>query len=256
MKTYCVKCKKKSPTNNLKIHQNGNRYSVRGTCKCGCKKHQFISKDTKDKLIKQHGSGIIEKIRKANIKSLRKMPRPLRKLLEKHGMDTIEKIIVCRKPLSRVMKTLLNIVTLGQFNKAIKKLNYDDVYHLRMNVYLNNGSIYGLEKNQRITVKKGGFPNTKDVECMTVDLEGKNLTLKALIKNGEKKGGKGFYRYSGHRNNCQKWINDIMSANRINSPELKKFILQDVRTLFGEYIKSLNIHITDIAGALDRLFYG
>ena len=39
-------------------------------------------------------------------------------------------------------------------------MNYDEVYHLYVNMTLDNGQTIGIEKNQRVNVAAAGFPTS------------------------------------------------------------------------------------------------
>ena len=57
MLIYCMKCRGKSDTKDMKPHMIKNRIQVKGSCaKCGCKKCQFISKDN---ALKMHQGGAL-----------------------------------------------------------------------------------------------------------------------------------------------------------------------------------------------------
>ena len=46
MHIYCMKCKTKTDTKSMKAEESNGRYMLKGTCACGCRKCQFVSKST------------------------------------------------------------------------------------------------------------------------------------------------------------------------------------------------------------------
>ena len=64
-----------------------------------------------------------------------------------------------------------------------------------------------------------------------------------------------YFRYSGANNNCQIYLDSILSANNLNSNDAKQFILQDTKSLFEnntQFRKVLNT-ITDLSAGVNRL---
>ncbi len=196
-------------------------------------------------------ASLVNYAKSTTLEILRKRPKILNNLLSKYGDNKIIKISICRTPLSKPVYYLVNIITLDEFRKNRKKLNYDNIYHLYMIVYLDNGVIFGIEKNVRlniwfkITIRKNSKCKNKIVN---------NITLIDFIENGEKIGGSDFYRYTADYNNCQKFINDLLKSNKIIG--LSKFVLQDAGSLVSQEIAEKSHTITDIAGVGHYLYSG
>lgn len=176
-------------------------------------------------------------------------PRILNDLLRKYGQLNIQKIEICRKPIVNAFRKILNFVTLGKLNREMSKLGYDDLFHLYMVVYLSDGSIWSLEKNQRVNVTKGKISGG---ECKSINYGEKNLG--DFITTAERMNIPGFYRYNAFKDNCQKWIKDILNANDITS--MDTFILQNVSTLAPNIVKNISQGITDVAGVADYVMRG
>lgn len=199
------------------------------------------------------GDGIVDWARgikdKFTKKVLETRPKILNDLLKREGDKTITKIEVCRNPISGVFEKTLNVLTFGKLKREMKKKGYDRLYHLYLVIYLENGSVYSLEKNQRVNVIKG---KTKG-ECMGPMNYGKE-TLTSFINDAEKRNIPGFYRYNAFKDNCQKWVYDLLNSNGVSN--FNDFILQDVDKLAGKYVKTLARKITDVAGVFDFAFRG
>lgn len=170
-----------------------------------------------------------------------------------HGDKKIRRMIVCRDPINGVVKKIINIMTLGNFNSNQKKLNYDDVYHLYIDVELEDGTRASLERNQALTAGawregeqkrevSGNFPTVKE------------LVDKTIAKIGQSK----FETYDAINNNCQLFVREILSANNLLSADLNAFIMQDAKSLVkgAPWFAPIARKVTDVAGVFDRLFYG
>ena len=83
---------------------------------------------------------------------LNKRPKAINDYLSLHGNKGLRRIIVSRKPVSAKIQYIANLVTSGGWGQNMKKLNYDDVYHLFMLVELDDGTLFKLEKNSRVDI--------------------------------------------------------------------------------------------------------
>lgn len=175
-------------------------------------------------------------------------PRILNELMKREGEQIITKIRVCREPVKSIIQKLINVFTFGIFKRAISKMNYDTVYHLYIVITLNNGNTYSLEKNERVNVIVG----PKAGECLNMDYG--RSSLNDFILNAEKREIPGFYRYDAFKDNCQKWIYDLMNSNGIE--QFNNFILQDVSSLAPGLFKRFARGITDVAGVADFIKRG
>jgi hypothetical protein len=200
----------------------------------------------------QKGSGIIDFVKDPfkwlTKRTLDARPRILNELLKKEGTQIITNIQICRVPVQSIFIKLINLFTFGMFNKALQKMNYDTLFHLYMVVTLANGRIYSIEKNQRVNVIIG----KKDGDCKGINYGVK--TLNNFILDAEDLKISGFYRYDAFKDNCQKWIFDIMNSNKLAM--FNDFILQDVGSLAPELFKKFSKKITDVAGITDFVLRG
>lgn len=181
-------------------------------------------------------------------KVLEGRPRILNDLLKREGNKTLARVEVCRVPVNPMLVKMLNAATLGGFKRILKTRGYDAVYHLYMVVYLADGTVYSLEKNQRVNVRKGKLRG----KCFGLPYGKK--TLSEFILAAENRNIPGFYRYSAFRDNCQKWVKDIMNSNGIT--KFDEFILQDVSQLVPKWVERVANRVTDTAGVADYLIRG
>lgn len=196
-------------------------------------------------------SDLIDYLKETPKMILRKRPKIINDLLVSKGDVEIISIRICRTEIKSSIKNLMDIVTFGQLKIEMKKLNYDKLFHLYMIIYLKDGSKIGIEKNERVRI----WNDPKlDINSECVNSNIKSVTLKKFIENGEKRGGKEFYRYSSYKNNCQKFVNDLLVSNGIT--KLSNFVLQDVKNLFTDIYKKLFQGVTDFAGIARYIYEG
>lgn len=189
---------------------------------------------------------------------LERRPRPLRKFMKKKGSEQIKRISVCRVPVTKMLQTLLNALQLGRYNRTIRRLNYEDVFHLYLVLEYENGETYIMEKNQRVIIKKidSNFLQRKGVQCKSVDMR-KVYNLNGMITRAETNNKGTFYRYSANNQNCQKFVLDVLTSSNLITPELKDFIYQDAQKLLPKgIVQSLAQRATDLGGVFDTIIHG
>ena len=182
-------------------------------------------------------------------------PPAIRKLLEDHGNDEIEKLDVFRQPISKTIQKIAALISDGELEKNRERLGYDDIYHLGLNVTTGGKTFhFKLEKNQTVTT---GPPVTgADVQIEPVSLDGKKIKLADFLEKGTKKDKA--WQYNPVDNNCQIFVDDLLKANGLLTPSLHKFIMQDAEGLLknSPITKSLAIRLSDFGHRLHVLFTG
>lgn len=184
---------------------------------------------------------------------LNKRPKILNNYLNMYGNIKIITIIICRKPVSKIYQQILNIVSMGEFNKNKKKYLYDNVFHLYIIMIFDNGTQLKIEKNQRINISKNVELGTENIYLYNV-----NITFNELINNAERFVSlKDLYRYNAFSTNCQHFILSILQTNYLMNQQIKNFILQSVGELItNNIIKHASQSITDVAAVSDYLIKG
>ena len=159
---------------------------------------------------------------------LNNRPLAINNFLKLHGNKSIRRIIVSRIPVSAKVQYLAEIITLGQWSSNMKKLNYDDVYHLFMLVELDDGLLFKIEKNSRVDIT---LNNNKLGDTM-INITDINNTLNDMFDNAEKMyGGERLYRYDPFKTNCQVLLIDLLTAINKITPELRTYIMQNAAAL-------------------------
>lgn len=169
---------------------HGKEYYGRGSCCDDC----------------QEGDGLFKK-------RLTRRPSAIDKLLKKYGDEKVMKVEACRLPIDSMTKKLLNVLSLGAFNRAVKDLNYDDVFHLYLKITIPSGTFY-IEKNQRLNLGKMGKPYHKKsnkMECRAIQLLGKK-SLKDMFSYLEATLGDWAYRYNAIKYNCQNFVSTMLDS--------------------------------------------
>ena len=174
-------------------------------------------------------------------------------IVNRIGDAEITNIEVARVPLSTALKLLLNLVSLGNFQKRFNELPYDKLYHLYLVLSTEKGK-YVLEKNELINMKKfSGF--AKDTDRITISSIPKGLNLNTLLSKTKGRLGGKYSKYSAYDNNCQTFVDAILSSNGLNTADVKKFVLQDTKHLFendSRFRKIVNT-ITDVGGVKKQI---
>lgn len=178
--------------------------------------------------------------------------------------DKIIKITIFRKPINKMIKQALNVLSFGKFLRNLKNSNYDDIYHLYMIIYLDNNLKLLLEKNERINLVKINdieilkFLYNSNSQNMDVVLNNNELKLIDLLNNTYQNMGSNYFKYSSNQYNCQNFIYNILKSNNLLTNQLELFLYQDPTILFHKinYLTKFNNIITDIGARLDLIKRG
>jgi hypothetical protein len=169
--------------------------------------------------------------------------------LKQHGEEPITSIQISRVPISSTIRYLFNIITLGYFEKAHKKLGFDNFFHLSI---VLNGK-YRIEKNETVNQK----PFTKNDKEELVDIKAGGFTINDFIKEGSSANPKNFWgEYNALGNNCQAWVTMVLKGNGLFNNQLNSFVNQDMEALAKElpsYTSSVAKDITDLGSIINRV---
>lgn len=190
----------------------------------------------------------------------------------KYGKYTIQNVVICRDPIEKAIKMIVNTLSLGKVNNQQQKLGYDNIFHLYCILTLKNPNtndiIYmKIEKNQTINIETSNNMKWKPKNMLEYQLNDnkKDLTFDLLIYLMEKKMGNKFVPYDAISNNCQVFIYNLIHViYKYNTgddtlPEkYKSFIMQDAgKLLQGSKIASgFSQGVTKTAGFFTRMIGG
>ena len=183
------------------------------------------------------------------LKPRKSAPPKIKKWINKYHDQIILEIWVCRKPIHGAIKKLLNIVSLGSFDKSLKGLRYEDIFHLY--IYVKIGELYfRIEKNEVVSIIKDKPDMNED--CMKISLKNKVILIKEFFEKGEKYQDD-FWSYNAKGNNCQNFVVSLLIGSKLISKGSRKYkwIKQDSEAIFKNnpgYLADFGKTITDIAG--------
>jgi len=203
------------------------------------------------------GDGLIDFFHKL-IYGRKELSPSVKKFLMKHGNEEITSIEINRKPIRTIMIEVLNFISNNKFKENMKNLNYDKLFHLKMNIRTKNGTYFSLEKNEVVKIQSNP-KNDPSSESLNVPNIPPHLTISKMIENAQQKvGADNLFIYSAQHRNCQHFITDLLKASGINNPSIIDFVKQDIQGLFentGWLRKIANI-TTDLAGRFDVIKEG
>ena len=160
--------------------------------------------------------------------------------LLKHGAEHVNYVEIVRTPISEGIKTLLNLITVGKYDKAVEASSYDKMFHLALLVETDEGHYFQFEKNQ--TIRLGNPSGLSDeTERMKVPISKKTEIWQLLAKAEKYLGKEAYFRYSAFNNNCQVFVISILAASKISTPFVyDKRIKSSLTTEFNRSINSLS----------------
>ena len=182
--------------------------------------------------------------------------------IKKYGQWFITRGIIYRAPVQKFAKTILNSLTLGQFESNVKN-NFDEVFHLYVIFEFIGGitKYFLMEKtpNWVFEERKNLATGEKDYQAMPFHFI-HPVKFEDVINGSKSQLGSEFARYNPTTNNCQTAILSLMNAcysltNMKTPPEIVQFIYQDPNLLFKDIsqgVKTIAKSTTDIAHFFNR----
>jgi len=182
--------------------------------------------------------------RVANMK--KEIPPNVKKALDEIGDKNITSARVGRTPVQALVQGTL---------RTIANVPYDNLFHLFIELNID-GRKWVLEKIERITLvaedrsQKQGAEFTESFQA--------NKTMNELFVNTQQFMGNRFLPYQSNSNNCQVFIDSVLTANDLNTPALKEFVKQDTRSIFknNPILRKFANTLTDIGGYMNALLQG
>jgi hypothetical protein len=182
-------------------------------------------------------------------------PIQQQRIIDNYGNKIIKNIKIGRTPLPSILTKIINMVSLGAFNKLVERSPYDDLFHLFCILTLDNGSVVKilLEKNEAINMKVVSNYNPKNAEYVEVSRVPSNLTFNDLLNNARKLQGSKFFKYQSDTNNCQDFLIAVLKGSSMLNDSLSKFIKQDVKSIFKKLPITQKIinTLTNLGGTVD-----
>ena len=170
-----------------------------------------------------------------------------KRVISKYGNEKINSIKVYRTPLSSGLKFVLNAVSLGEFEKKVKELGYDKLYHLSAVIDTTKGRFL-IEKCDVITLKER--PSVSG-ENMAISIGNKTISVYQLLNKTMKHMGHNYFSYNATENNCADFILGILKANGLNNSTSQSFIKQNVKGLFDDRTRKIVNTTTELGGRVN-----
>jgi len=168
----------------------------------------------------------------------------------KYDDKIIDKLVVVRTPIHKAINLFFNAISLGKFEKAKKDLNYDNMFHLGLLIYLKNGQALTIEKNEVVTLSDQPHVNAQTQYLHVTKYSPNSLNVEMLINKTLRYMGEfDFYSYDAKTRNCQKFITSILQANNVFSRPLDDFVNQDAIGVFERlpgYAEKISRFLTDL----------
>lgn len=176
----------------------------------------------------------------------------VRKVLADHGGERVTGLSVLRAPIGRMVKALLNAITLGKLSERMRTLGYDDVFHLEMVIKLESGKRLTYDKNEVVTLVPQSALKDKS-EVIEVPVSGRFTLQEFMDITIAKIGADAYWRYESTTTNCQRFVLDHLEAHGLSTARLRKFILQSGNELLGNSpaVRALIRATTDGAALAD-----
>jgi hypothetical protein len=184
------------------------------------------------------------------------LPPSVRSFLETFGNKQVLRIEVSRAPIHQIIEKVADFLSNGTWESNKGRAGYDKMFHLHMNITLEDGTEWVVEKNHTIAISPG--PKTV-LEKMEVPLGTGSLTLSGMFKNAmDSVGTSKFVVYDAVSQNCQFFVKWMLLYSKLLTPALETFIMQDPEIILKDLglLQRAARLVTDIAGGADRIMHG
>jgi len=167
------------------------------------------------------------------------VPQNVKNALSKIGNNKIISARLGRTPVQAVIQGAL---------KAVATVPYDTLFHLFIELTLDNGQKWTLEKIERINLVKEDRSKKQGAEFTSSFPV--NKTVNELFQNTKAKMGDRFLPYQSASNNCQVFIIGVLDGNGLNNSERTSFVKQDTKSIFANNpaLRKFANTLTDIGG--------
>jgi hypothetical protein len=184
-------------------------------------------------------------------KGLQKYSNQAKRVLNNESNILIKQITIKRAPVSGVLTGALDVFSMGKFGKRMLK-NFDELFHLFIEISLDNGKRLNVEKNERINIEYAGKERPK-TESRIINNIPQDLTIKSMLdKAKERMGIDKFFAYNAVNNNCQDFIMALLQSSNVGNQDDYNFVKQDTQYLFQNlpHLKGLAKGVTDLGAVV------
>lgn len=185
-------------------------------------------------------------------------PPHVRQFIKDNKYKQIKKIKVGKSPIEALTKEKGDILTFGKYSQVLKKNNIDDLYHDWLEIELDDGKKYIIEKNEVISVEelKQKYKNPQYLDVPITN----NIRVNNFLKKPLAKKGKDLLKYNVTDNNCQDFVQTVLNESKVNDKKIDEFVKQPTKGIFEEKEFKVPIIvsnvITDIAEKINIIKEG
>ena len=220
------------------------------------KGHHLVIGDLKPEYAHLDGSGLKDKIKNvasAVSSKVKKIFTPLtdkynnasQRMIAKYGDKEISSMQIRRTPIAKVLDQVLNLISLGKWNKAKKEQEVDELFHLALIVVIDGKQVV-IEKNAAIDLSTN-FKTTADTQVLPVPMGDKKFTLNDMLEKTRKTvGDQRYFAYDPFTNNCQYFIRYLLQSVGLYTDAAKNFLFQDLTKI----IEKLPTYVNKVATAV------
>lgn len=194
------------------------------------------------------------------------------KMIKEYGGWRIVKLNIYRKPIKSGLDKVLNLISLGGFQKGKQASQYDTMFHLGLFcIITNNSGTFAnmlVEKNATIEISRTSFDVSNYGEIMPVPIL-KSISFGELLKNGEDKLKENYFLYdpfngdTGKKGtNCQGFVRGLLEGSGLYTEQINRFVFQPLDILLKNvagYVPEVSRVVTDIGAMASNIadkFFG
>lgn len=180
-------------------------------------------------------------------------------MIKKFGNYPIVKLSIYRTPISGMLNTIINAVSLGKWEQLKAKYGFDKLYHLALVAQVNvNGVMKNLVTEKEEEVKlKDNYPTTSRTEVYELGNAPMGWTFNKLFdQTRQRVGDKTFFDYDAFKNNCQYFIKYLLETMGLYTPQAQAFLFQDLSKVAKEmpqYTKAIMKGTTRLGNIFAKL---
>ena len=198
--------------------------------------------------IGKYGPSVLKAISEAKVSS--GYPPAVQNVLVQCGDDEIRSIKVCRQPVSERTENMLKMISGKAWDELKRQEGFDKFFHLYMVIDVGGKQLH-LEKNEVINLSYYPAPCE---DGMDVPLNRPITLNEFMAKTRAYMGDTRYFEYDALVNNCQVFVKSNLEANNLLTPQLNKFIYQDLKGLIAGlpgHVAPLSKALTDVAGLVN-----
>jgi hypothetical protein len=185
-------------------------------------------------------------------------PPSAKAIIDKYRDNVVEHVELHRTPLPSLYTNILKVWTKGETERRLKEQPKDTLFHISMWVKVSGGQTILVEKNEvihlKVNPKRGKEEETQAVPSPPQGLKFGEMFDKTL----DQVGADVMFSYSAKDNNCGNFIEKILRANGMDSPQTHDFIGQDTQTILKGFpiLNKIINNLTDTAGRANVIMEG